>query len=438
MTQEQKPREGTGIPGWLERSRVWIRANKRKALVLAGGTAILLMIGGITAQRMAKNAASKQGPVKVQTTVDVMEVARTGLIKRISLTGQTVPEAQVDIAAKYQGRVLEVRAELGQTVAAGQILILQDTGDANIAVRQNDATFRQAAADALASEVTFQANYERNKADYKKAESDLLRYRSLYEAGAVSREALEAKEQSLANSKAALEIMTNQITASAVPATVEAARAAALRAQYSVNAVEKQRDDLILKAPRDGIIGYRQVEAGSMVSAGQKLLSIIDNSNIYIDCQVSEQDLVALVPGMAVDVQIESLGKSFPGKIIYISPANDAQSQAFSLRIALVKPDSSIRAGMFAKSIVQAMLRPNAMVIPKEALMERAGKQYVYIVNGQNQVEERNVQVGLRSDQEAEILNGLAEGERIAVNNLSRLRSGMNIVPNPVAAAKKG
>lgn len=416
----------------------WNKENKTKKFIIAG--IVVIVILGIFITFQVKHSMGNQASQNKQlsTTVDVMSVTRTDLIKRISLTGQTVPEAQVDIAAKYQGKVVAVYTDLGQNVSAGQVLIIQDTKDADISVLQNQAAYQQASADVVVNESTFKANYDKAKADYQHALSDYNRYQSLYAAGAISRQQLDVSLQSVADARAALDSLVNQMNSNAVPASIESARAAALKAQHNISAAEKQRDDLVLRAPRSGMIGYRQVEVGSIVQPGQKLLSIVDNSRIYVDCQVSEQDLGALAVGMDVAVQIESLGKTFPGKIIYISPANDTQNQAFSLRIALNNPDSTVRAGMFTRTIINSVLRPSTLVVPKEAVLNKNGKSYVYVINSQNTVEERNVQIGAQGDQMIEILSGLNEGEQIAISNLSRLRSGMAVSPNIVSPDSRG
>lgn len=419
----------------MNRGRWKSELGKKKMIIAV--IVVFACLGALLAVKMHNSTATKANSTKLQTTVDVLAVPRTGLMKRVSLTGQTVPQAQVDIAAKYQGKVTAVYAELGQMVEAGQALVVQDTGDADISIRQNQAAYQQAAADATTSGVSFRSSYDRAQADYRKALADNQRYQSLYAQGAISREALDANQQALADAQASLDAVANQMN-TGVASSIESAQAAAAKAQQGIYAMEKQRNDLVLSAPRSGIIGYRQVEVGSMVSAGTKLLSIVDNSNIYVDCQVAEQDLGVLVPGMDVAVQLESLGKTVQGKVIYISPASDSQSQAFSLRILLNNPDGTIKSGMFARAVIQAVLRPDTLVVPKEALLEKNGQSYVFVINGQNEAEQRSVQVGARGDQNVEILNGITEGEQIAVSNLARLRDKLVIVPNLVTLDSRG
>ena len=419
----------------LQQSSAWQNRQRRKQMCLAGivfvlclGLVVKWQLGSSTTRtNVAANGKNQT------TTVDVMTVEASDLLKKISLTGQIVPEAQVDIAAKYQGRVVAVNAALGQAVTAGQVLVVQDTGDADISLAQNQAAYEQSAAESVTTEATFNANLEKAKAAYQTALNSYRRNQTLYGVGGISREAFDTSTQLVADAKAALDTLMNQID-TGVAAAIQSSQAATLKAQHTIRAAEKQRADLILQAPRDGIIGYRLVEAGDIVAAGQKLLSLYDMSKLYVDCQISEQDLGAISLGMPVNVQIESLGKTFPGNVIYISPANDSQTMTFSLRIALLQPEPTVRTGMFTRTIVQTPLRQKVLTVAKDALQEKNGTSYVFVVKADNTLEQRNVQIGARGDQSVEILSGLQAGEQVAVNNLARLRAGMTVVVNAVSA----
>jgi len=414
--------------------------TKTKKMMIAGIVVCLCLAIAIGYKVKSSSPAGSQTSAnnKLQTTADVLEMSRTGLVKRISLTGQTVPEAQVDIVAKYAGKITGVNGSLGQVVSAGDVLIIQDTGDVDISIRQNQAAYNQASADATTSDVSFHASYDKAMVDYQRAISDYQRNRTLHDQGAISQQSLDVSEQSMLNAKSTLDSLANQMNSSSVPSVIVSAQATAAKAAQSVNAVEKQREDLILRAPRSGVISYRQAEVGGFAPVGQKLLSIVDNSQMYVDCKVSEQDLPALTQGMDINVQIQSLSKTFNGTIVYISPAADSTDQSFSLRIALRDIDSSVKTGMFTKTIINTILRPNALVAPKSAILEKGGKSYVFVMNAQSEVEERVVQIGARGDENVEIVSGLADHEHIVISNLSRLKTGMKITPNIVTQNNRG
>ena len=406
-------------------------ANNKKNLAIIG-IAILALLFLSYRGIYSKNMAKGQRPDNTKPAVDVMTVQRKDMIRKIDLTGQTVPESQVDIAAKYTGKITQINVELGQRVSPGQILLIQDNSDVDIAISQNEASFRQANADTIESNATFQASYQKAQSDYQHSVTTYERYKTLYAEGAISKESLDNTEQQMISSRSALDTWSKQLTAGSA-ASVDSKMASRDKAQSAIDALRNQKADLTLRAPRSGVIGFRQAEVGNIVSAGQKLLSIVDNSNIYVDCSVSEQDIGQITLGVPTSISIESLGKSYTGKIIYISPAIDSKTQAFTIRVALDKPDATIRSGMFARTTIDVALRLQTLFVPKEAVISLNGKDRIFIVNSNDQIEERIVQLGLRNDKSIEILDGLNDGEQIAVSNLSRLKAGTDIIPNNLA-----
>jgi RND family efflux transporter MFP subunit len=406
-----------------------LTTNKKKLFII--GIAIFAVLFLSYRGIYSKNIEQSQRPDNTKPAVDIMKVQRKDMNRKIDLTGQTVPESQVDIAAKYTGKITQINVELGQQVSPGQILLMQDNSDVDIAISQNEASYRQANADTIESNAAFQASYQKAQSDYQHSVTTYERYKTLYTEGAISKEALDNTEQQMISSRSALDTWSKQLTTGSA-ASVDSKIASRDKAQSAIDALRNQKADLTLRAPRSGVIGFRQAEVGNIVSAGQKLLSIVDNSNIYVDCSVSEQDIGQITLGLPTTISIESLGKSYIGKIIYISPAMDSKTQTFTIRVALDQPDASIRSGMFARTTINVALRLQTLFVPKEAVISLNGKDRIFIVNANNQVEERIVQLGLRNDKSIEILGGLNDGEQIALSNLSRLKTGTDITPNNI------
>ncbi|EIW17847.1 MULTISPECIES: efflux RND transporter periplasmic adaptor subunit [Pelosinus] len=406
-------------------------ANNKKIVAIIAITAFSLLFSAYQGL-YSKNTAKGQHSEDTKPLVDVLTIQRKDMTKTIDLTGQTVPESQVDIAAKYTGKITQINVQLGQHVTPGQVLLSQDSSDIDISIEENNASFRQANADAIESNAAFEANYQKAQSDYQHSVTTYERYKLLYSQGAISKEVLDNAEQQLISSKSVMESWSKQLMSGSA-ASVESKRASRDKAQSVIDALKNQKDDLTLRAPRSGMIGFRQAEVGNIVSAGQIVLSIVDNSNIYIDCSVSEQDIGQVVLGLPTTIEIESLGKSFTGKIIYISPSIDSKTQAFTIRMILDKPEDSIRSGMFARTKINTILRSQTLFVPKEAVLSLNGKDRIFVVNSSNQVEERIVQLGLRNDKSIEIISGMQEGETIAVSNLAKLKTGTAITPNNLA-----
>lgn len=412
----------------MKRLTEWFHGTSFKTRIIIAIGIIAFCIGMFYMLK-SKSVVKGQRMGELKPTVDVITIVPRDMVRTILLTGQTVPVSQVDIAAKYTGKITQVSVELGQEVFKGQDLIVQDDSDITILLAQNKASLRQAQADAVDSNASFEASYQKAQADYQHSVTNFQRYKTLYEQGAISKESLDNAEQQMNAARAPLDTWSKQIS-SGNPATVLAKRAASEKAQSVVDALENQKNDLVLRAPRAGIIGFRQAEVGNIAQAGQKLLSIIDNSNIFVDCSVSEQDVGQIPLGSPVNVTVDSLGKSYSGKIIYSSPSMDAKTQTFTMRIALDSLDASIKSGMFARTTITMLLRPQTLFIPKEAIVSSNGVEKIFIVDENGQVTERVATLGLRNDKEVEILSGVSSGEQVAITNLARLKTGTIIIKN--------
>jgi len=413
------------------------RNLKQRLLENSNKTKIIIAIGVITVLIFAfysfksKTAVTGKSAGNLKPAVDVITLTHKDMMKNIILSGKTVPVSQVDIVCGYSGKITQVNVDLGQSVSLGQELIIQDTSDVNISLAQNGASLRQADADVIESNASFQASYQKAQTDYQHSETNYQRYKTLFDQGAISKETLDNQEQLVTTARASLDTWSKQM-ASGSAATVVSKQAASDKARSAVDALQNQKNDLVLRAPRSGVIGFRQAEVGAMAQTGQKLLSIVDNSNIFVDCAVSEQDIGQIVMGMPTNITIESLGKAYTGKIIYISPAIDTTTQTFTIRIALDNLDNSIKTGMFARTNIDVVLRPQTLFVPKEAILSTNGSDRVFVVDSNNQVTERVVKLGLRNDKGVEIISGINEGEQVAVTNLSRLKTGVSILPNPI------
>lgn len=355
-----------------------------------------------------------------EPVVEVMQVEKRDMMRHVVLSGKTVADANIALAPKYNGRVVEVNANLGDFVHEGDILLVQDTGDLDISILQQEANTNAASADVITQEANFQSDYILAERNYNIIERDYERQKYLYSIGAISQGDLEDNEQIYLAAKAKLEALDNQNNSS-----VLSKKYAAEKSQHATDALRKQRDDMILRAPRDGIIGYRNAEVGSYLNAGSKVFSLVDNSHVFVDCSISENDAAVLENNMLVDVSIDALGKNFKGKLIYVSPAMDETTKTYTARIELDMDKNIVKAGLFARSSIDILQRKNTIFVTKEAVISRNGRTYVYVLKDDNTVEERDVKIGLLNDNEEEIISGLNTGDRIVMTNQDRLKDGM-------------
>ena len=145
------------------------------------------------------SAVSKVKGTAQNVSVTAYTVTRQDMKRKISLSGQTVPVAQVDISTKYAGKIADVAVNLGDVVAPGQVLLIQDTVDTNLTLNQDKAALEQAVADSKAAESQFGSDLQKAEVEYDTAKMNYNRYAVLKNEGAISQQELE-----LQNARAAL------------------------------------------------------------------------------------------------------------------------------------------------------------------------------------------------------------------------------------------
>jgi len=130
---------------------------------------------------------------------------------------------------------------------------------------------------------------------------------------------------------------------------------------------------------------------------------------------------------MAVNITIAALGRDFAGKVIFVSPAMEEDSKSYKVRLSLDNPDESVKAGLFAHTAVDILQRRQTIFVPQSAVFSRNGVQYVFVLLADGTVEQRAVKIGLLNDESEEIIEGLAVGEKVVLNNQDKLQSGMKV-----------
>lgn len=423
MTHYDRSNISIGVLSMNQRSFHFPKSPRAKAI--AFGLIFLLTCMAIYLYSHS-NTVQKVKSTAQNVSVTAYTVTRQDMKRKISLSGQTVPVAQVDISTKYAGKIADVAVNLGDVVAPGQVLLIQDTSDTNLSLNQDKAALEQAVADSKAAESQFGSDLQKAEVEYDTAKMNYNRYAVLKNEGAISQQELDTAYQALIVAKSALDNLESQNVGD-VPASVASKYAAQAKAGYTVDSLTQQLDDMTLRAPRAGVITYRNAEVGAMTAANTKVLTITDTSGMYIDCSLSEADVAAIQQGMPVSVSIESLAQDYDGYITYVSPAMDDTTKTYVVRITLSQPDTKLRGGMFAQSSIDVLQKPDTLFIPKDALTEQDGKAQVCVIKGDDTVEFRTVTTGLRNDDYVEITDGLDDGDVIATTNLARLKDGTTV-----------
>ena len=204
------------------------------------------------------------------------------------------------------------------------------------------------------------------------------------------------------------------------------AKAGIEQSQATVRLAEQALRDASIKSPIDGIVAERKTEPGMQISVAKPdVLRIVSLNNIYFDAQLTEAQFSEVRIGQAVAVSVDARpGKTFQGTVAKIFPVASAAARSFTVRITLVNEGSLLRPQMFARGRIVLATHPNALVVPRDAVLDPNGNTgRVYVVKD-GKADERKIKLGFSNVQMSEVTSGLQTGDEIVTSGQGQIQPG--------------
>jgi Cu(I)/Ag(I) efflux system membrane fusion protein len=174
---------------------------------------------------------------------------------------------------------------------------------------------------------------------------------------------------------------------------------------------------ITLTAPRNGVVLGRMAVEGMMAEAGDPLFRIADLSTVWVTADVPEFELGAIKPGARATVRVRSLpGREFEGAVALIYPEVEMQTRTAKVRIELPNPEGVLMANMYAEVEIASGSPEPVVTVPDSAVIDSGDRQVVIVDKGEGRFEPRDVKLGARGEAGIEIIDGIAEGERVVVS----------------------
>ena len=374
----------------VDRSR-----RRRQLIIVAAVAAALILVAlavvfGRSSDKPAQGASAGAGQAP---TVTVIVPGQSQVGRVIGASGPLAARRDQPVGiAGSGGRVVRVLVDAGSWVRAGQTLAIIDRSVQAQQAAQLAAQVQAAKADAALA----QSNYERAVA--------------LQGRGFVSKAEIDSKR-----------------------ATRDAANAQVRVAQAQLGATRAQIGQLNVVAPAAGLILSRNVEVGQIVSPGSgALFHLAEGGPMEMRAQLSQQDLAFVHVGMPADVT--SVGSETPvhGTVWQVAPMIDPQTRLGDVRIAIPYA-TAIRPGGFAEARISSGTT-TAPVLPQSAVLSDDKGNYVYVINGKNEVERRDIKIGTVGDNGVTIASGISGNEAVVLSAGPFLSPGQKVKPRRDAA----
>jgi len=338
-------------------------------ILLCAATALLAVSCG----RRDNGSASQAGPMMmgadpnapVNVEIAVTEYRDVPQDETYSTSVQAY--AVNNVVPQAGSRIKKINVEVGDFVSKGQILAEMD-----------------------------QTNLEQTKLKLDNDALELSRLKELYEAGALSKSDYEAMQLS-----------------------------------YNVSNSQYQNlvENTILRSPLNGVITARNYDVGDMYAMASPIFVVQQIAPVKLLVAISETDYTKVKKGDEVEITADAVpGRTFIGKVNRIYPVIDAASHTFTAEVVVPNNDRVLRPGMFARAKVTFAVN-HSIVIPDVAVVKQqgSGQKSVFVLNADNTVSSRSITLGRHTGSEYEVLEGLAEGEKVISKGHTSLRNGSEV-----------
>jgi RND family efflux transporter MFP subunit len=387
-----------------------------KTLLLSGFLLSLLVVFVYVIMR--------SGPL-APTTVTLARVELREISPELFGIGIVAADSVHKIGPTAAGRIKDLAVQTGDTVTRGQVLGAMDPVDLDDKIDAQNATINRAQAAVLAVE----ANIREVAARKTFAKIQAERYEQLLTAQSVSKESVEIKRQDYQIAEASL--------ASAV-ANLEVAHQDVRRLQAERDGLARQRDNLRLVAPIDGLITRRDADPGTTVVPGQTVIEVVEPGSIQINVRFDQQRAMGLKAGLRAHIVLRSLADTtLIGRVERIEPLADAVTEEILAKVRFeLLPQPLPPIGELAEVTVYPELR-KAMPAVRNACLQRVdGRLGVWVVTSGNHLIFTPVKTGATDlDGWVQILAGLDGGERVVAYSQKPLHPQSRI---KIAAPKEG
>jgi len=379
---------------------------------------LVIALVGVGAWQLTMSVSKGNGKKARTITVGVAQPLRQDYTVKLSYTADIKPYQQVNIFPRVNGYISKIHVEQGDLVKAGQLLVEIDHAEFTQQVAQARANLRAARANVVRQEATL-------------ANAKLALDRAL----ALIKNELIAQQQ-VDDAQAAYDVARAQL---------EALKAQVQQVDVALSQAELNLEWSYIRAPFAGVIARRNQDVGTYFNTfaassptGVAPLLLHDIHAVRIFIEVVEKDSPLVKVGAPAEVTTDAYpGRVFTGLVSRVVQALDPTTRTMTVEVELPNPDRILKGGMFARVDLQVATRPNAILIPVDALTRLEEAQYVYVVRD-GKAMQVPIEVGGRVDGLVEITKGLRGDEQVIVSGKDLVTTGAEVeaVPAPKPAQK--
>ena len=385
----------------------------------------------------------KYAPPEVRFTV-----AKTGvLVDTLATNGKVEPVAFAAVRAERAGVLAKLHVDRGQQVAAGAVVAEIDSAEWKIAVAGAEARVAQIQAELNVQQSGGRASdladvdgqLAKLQLERQQAEKEMAAVRRLIEKGAATKQEAQVLEDRVAQilqQRNALQTRRSVLFTAADRGVLEAR----LReARASVAAAKDKQGQGILRAPMGGVVYQVDPRAGAFLNPGDLVAMIGRVDELLVKVFVDEPELGRVGVGMPAVITWDAMpARQWEGRVekMPVQIVTMGTRQVGEVAVRISNDEKSLPPGANINAAIRSREASGAVTIPKEALRREDGVQGVFVITGAGQAQWRAVKIGVTNITHAQVLEGVAAGERVALATDVALRSGTRVTAVSEDAAR--
>jgi HlyD family secretion protein len=374
-------------------------------------------------------AEEDAGPV---VTVDVAPVLLSQIHRTIRAEGVIYPRQQAAIVPKVAAPIKKAYVQRGARVHAGQLLVELENRDLAGASAESRASFDQAQATfETAARATVPQEVQKAELETRAAKDALDAQQAIYDnrqrllqEGAIAEKEVNDARAGLSQARTQYETSRRRLEDLQGFARDQELKAAAAQrdaAHARFQSAEAQLSYSRITSPIDGVVTDLPLYAGEMPPSGQPLVTVMDLSQVIARTHVAQSEAAELKVGDEANL-IGPGGAPIPGKVTQVSPALDAANTTVEVwvqadnRDGALRPGTSLRVEMIAKTVANALVVPQAAV-----LTSPSGATFAIVIDKDDKPHRRRIAVGIRDAGKVQVTDGLESGQRVATTGAFEL-----------------
>ncbi|MGB7326754.1 MAG: efflux RND transporter periplasmic adaptor subunit [Rubripirellula sp.] len=353
--------------------------------------------------------------------VNSHEVTKGDLVSEAMGTGTLEARVSATISPKISGRIETLKADQGDFVKAGELLVQLD--DAEL---QQQVEIAEANVNAASSAVTrLSSDKKRSEAVYEQAQRSYARLQQLSRQNAASVDEADRATEELAVAEAGI--------ASAEAAIAEGQRRLVAE-QKTLQYHQARLQDTNIIAPFDGLIVRRDRNPGDIAVPGSSIMTLISTDEVWISAWVDETEMSRLKTDQSARVVFRSQPEqSFPGSVARLGREADRETREFLVDVRVLELPTNWAVGQRAEAFIRVQQVDNTVTLPASLVVRRDGIEGAFVLSG-SQAKWQPIKLGLRSRDSVEVTDGLIAGDVV----ITPVKSGVTLRDNQAVSVQLG